>query len=89
VERRALAVLVGIGGTQVAKVELVARVRGRVIGRATVAVDEGQPHSVRVLLTRGGSRSLRDLGSARIVLAVAATDAEGRRTQVISRGRPR
>jgi len=89
VERRALAVLVGIRGTQVAKVELVARVRGRVIGRATVAVDEGQPHSVRVLLTRGGSRSLRDLGSARIVLAVAATDAEGRRTQVISRGRPR
>ena len=60
VERRALAVLVGIGGTQVARVDLVARVRGRVIGRATVAVDEGKPQPVRVLLTRAGSRSLRE-----------------------------
>jgi hypothetical protein len=85
--RRALAVVLRVGGSQTASVELVAQVRGRVIGRAIVAIGDAQRHSVRLSLTSIGSRRLRDAGAARVVLAAVATGADGRKTQVTSRVR--
>jgi endo-1,4-beta-xylanase len=88
-ERRALAALLRIEGTPPAHVELVARVRGSVIGRASLDVADGQLHAVRVSLTPAGTRRLRDAGAARVVLAAVATDADGRQTKAISRVRAR
>jgi endo-1,4-beta-xylanase len=83
--RRALAAVVRVGGSQGANVELVARVRQRVIGRATLRLAGGQAYRVRVPLTVAGTRRLRSLRRARLVLDAIATDGEGRRSEAISR----
>jgi endo-1,4-beta-xylanase len=87
--RRALAAVVQVDGAREAGVELIARVRDRTIGRAVVQVHAGLPQSVLVSLTATGARRLRAMKGARVVLAATATDSEGRRTQAISRARPR
>jgi endo-1,4-beta-xylanase len=87
--RGALAVRLSVGGTPTALVELVARLRGRVIGHASVELAEGGTVSTRLALTASGRRQLRESGTARVVLVAVATDAEGRRTKTISRVRAR
>jgi Glycosyl hydrolase family 10 len=74
--RRALAVVVGV--SEPARVQLVARHRGRVIARVTVDAVGGPPASVRVALTATGAKRLRDRPAGRIVVSVVATDAAGR-----------
>jgi hypothetical protein len=88
-ERRALAVLLDLEGTPTAHVELVAKVRGRAIGRASLDVAEGQALSTRVSLSSSGTARLRDAATARVVLAAVAIDQNGRRTKAISRVRVR
>jgi endo-1,4-beta-xylanase len=86
--RRALAAQVQVSGSESAGVQLVARVRSRVIGRAVLQLVGGQPHAVRISLTAVGGRRLRDVGRARVVLTAIATDAGGRRSSAVSRIRP-
>jgi hypothetical protein len=86
--RRALAAQVQVSGSESAGVQLVARVRSRVIGRATLPLAGGQSHAVRISLTTVGGRRLRDAGRARVVLTAIATDADGRRSSAVSRIRP-
>jgi endo-1,4-beta-xylanase len=85
--RRALAAVVRVGGAQTATVELVARIRGRAIGRARVQMGGDQPRVVRVSLSASGARRLRTLERGRVVLAAVATDSGGRRTEAVSRAR--
>jgi endo-1,4-beta-xylanase len=86
--RRALAAQVQVSGSESAGVELVARVRSRVIGRATLQLAGGEPHPVQISLTVAGGRRLRDARRARVVLTAVATDPDGRRSTAVSRIRP-
>jgi hypothetical protein len=86
--RRALAAQLQVSGSESAGVDLVARVRSRVIGRTTLQLVGGEPHAVQISLTMQGSRRLRDAGRARVVLTAVATDAAGRRSSAVSRVRP-
>lgn len=87
--RRALAARVQVSGSRSAGVDLVARVRGRVIGRATLQLAGGEPHPVQISLTAAGGRRLRNAGRARVVLTAVATDADGGHAIAVSRIRPR
>jgi hypothetical protein len=86
--RRAVAAQVQVIGSQSAGVDLVARVRSRVIGRSTLQLVGGDAHPVRIALTTAGARRLREAGAARVVLTAIATDAGGRRSSAVSRIRP-
>jgi endo-1,4-beta-xylanase len=86
--RRAVAARVQVTGSQSAGVDLVARVRSRVIGRSTLQVVGGEAHPVRISITAVGARRLRQAGAARVVLTATATDASGRRSTAVSRIRP-
>jgi endo-1,4-beta-xylanase len=84
-QRRALTGLLRLEATPPARVELLATVRGTVVGRASVEIGDAQLHSVRVPLSAVGTRRLRDAHAARVSLTAVATDASGRQTKVISR----
>jgi endo-1,4-beta-xylanase len=86
--RRAVAARVQVTGSQSAGVDLVARVRSRVIGRSTLQLVGGETHPVRISLTTAGVRRLRAAGAAQVVLTATATDAGGRRSSAVSRIRP-
>jgi len=72
-----------------ARVQLVARVRGRVIGSAVLDVADQAAHRVRVSLTAPATRRLRGYSSARITLTAVATDSAGRSSRGIDRARVR
>ena len=86
--RHALAARLRIGGTNVARVRLVARVRGRLIGRTSVSVATGAEQSIPIALTRSGRRALRAAPPA-VVLVAVATDGVGRTVTQTSRVRIR
>jgi endo-1,4-beta-xylanase len=86
--RRALTVLIGVTGTPSASVELVARVRGKVIARVVAQVAAVHNRVMRIALTRHGARRLRGAGGAGVVLYGVATDSEGRTSRTVSRARP-
>jgi len=87
--RRALIVLLRVRGAETARVQLVARVRGRAIGSATTDLDAGQRRPVRMSLTGPAGRRLRNAGRAYVVLTAVATPADGRRTAANTRVRAR
>lgn len=86
--RRALTAQVSMTGSTSAGVALVARVRGRVIGRADVQLHAEQTRFIRIALTREGKRRLRNVRGASVVMSAVATDAEARTASVVSKARP-
>lgn len=82
--RRALVARLRIGGTDVARLRLVARVRGRVIARASTSVATGAEQSIALSLTRSGRHALRASPRA-VVLVASASDAAGRSVTHTSR----
>jgi endo-1,4-beta-xylanase len=83
--RRALIVLLRVGGAETARVQLVARVRGRTIGGTTTDLAAGPRRPVRMSLTGSAGRRLRDAGRAHVVLTAIATAPDGRMTVATTR----
>ena len=70
-------------------VELIARLRGRVIGRAALDLPQGAARIIRLRLAGGARRALRGAGGSRLVVEAVATDAAGRQADVRARSRLR
>ena len=85
--RRALTAVLRVTGAETARVQLVAKVRGRVVASATTDLEAGQQRPVRVSLTAAAGRRLRNAGRAYVVLTAIATAADGRSTAVTTRVR--
>lgn len=79
--RRALVVKLHLGGTDTASVQLVARLRGRVLARAVVNIPAGSGQTAVIPLGLPARQRLRHARLAHIVVEVLATDATGRRAK--------
>ena len=86
--RRALTVTLRVAGSDSARVDLVARIRGRVVARTSVTVTGPAVHPMRIPLAASGARRLRKARSSAVVLAALATDSAGRTARTVSRARP-
>ena len=75
-------------GSTSAGVALVARIRGRVIGRADAQLHAQQTRFIRIALTREGKRRLRNARGASVVMSAVATDADARTASAVSKARP-
>ena len=85
--RRALTAVLRVTGAETAQVQLVAKVRGRVVASATTNLEAGPQRPVRVSLTAAAGRRLRSAGRAYVVLTAIATTAEGRSIAATTRVR--
>jgi hypothetical protein len=79
--RRALVVKLRLGGADTASVQLVARLRGRVLARAVVNIPAGSGQTAVIPLGFPERKRLRRARSAHLVLEAVATDAAGRRVK--------
>ncbi len=79
--RRALVVVLGLSGSDTANVQLVARLRGRVLARAGVNIAAGSRQTAVIPLGYSARKRVRRARSARLVIEAIATDASGRRVK--------
>ena len=84
--RRVLAARLQLAGSDSARVQVVARLRGRVIARMRVVVTAGR-QSLRITVTPAAVRTLRRASGAPVVLTAVATDPAGRSASAFSRVR--
>lgn len=83
--RRALFVTLGLSGAGSARVTLVARVRGRALGRAVIPILAGRAGPAAVPLSHRARQRLRRLGAARVAVEAVAVDPAGRRAKAVER----
>ena len=79
--RRALVVKLRLGGTDTASVQLVARLRGRVLARAVMNIPAESGQTAVIPLGFAERRRLRHARTAHLVVEAVATDATGRRAK--------
>ena len=77
--RRALVVKLRLGGADTASVQLVARLRDRVLARTVVNIPAGSGQTAVIPLGFAERKRLRRARSAHVVLEAVATDPAGRR----------
>lgn len=87
-QRRGMAARLRLAGAASAHVQLVARLRGRIVGRLDVEVAGTGRRTVIVPLGTAARRSLRRAANVRLVLEAVATDPAGRRAKDRSVTRP-
>jgi endo-1,4-beta-xylanase len=87
--RHGLGVVLKLSGAESARVQIVARLRGRILGRLDISeVAETGGRTVIVPLGRAARRLLRQKADMRLVLVAVATDPAGRRAKDRSVIRP-
>jgi GH35 family endo-1,4-beta-xylanase len=85
--RHRLPVALRLRSRDAAHVELVVRLRGRVIANASVDLAGGSARTLHVRVGARARRLLRRAGAARLVISATATDAAGVQSQVRVRSR--
>jgi endo-1,4-beta-xylanase len=79
--RRALVVALRLSGSDTASVQLVARLRGRVLSRAVVNITGGSRQTAVIPLGFSARRLVRRARTSRLLVDVTATDVQGRRAK--------